>query len=158
MTRRIQRGQVSHIVNIKTQLRDLEAVKAACSELGWEFVENAPTYASVNEYGAPVQNPCTHKIRVPGFNNETNRPHYVFALEIGLTKTAGAYSVSYDNLMEQGEWPGSEDISGIGKDACKLVSIYAAHKATIEARNLGYSVNRVACDNGEIHLFVTGIN
>ncbi|HZV35103.1 MAG TPA: hypothetical protein VFB72_11070 [Verrucomicrobiae bacterium] len=133
---------MSHIVSIKTQVTDIEAVKAACKELGFTFNEGAKDYQA---WGT-LRPACAHSINV-------NRKGYKW--EIGLIKNDAGYQLSYDRFLEL------EMVKGEGaplaKGGSNFIQHYAVHKATIEARKRGYMVNRVAGKNGAIQLVVTGI-
>lgn len=154
---------MSHITTIKTEIRDLDALKAACKELGFTFKENQKTYrwwgsefpdssftqealASPPEgMTADELGTCHHAISFPkGFLGGGVK------LEMGLRRTATGYRVVCDDVVMM------DEDSPVGKDACKLMQLYATHKATMEAHRHGLMVNRVEAANGAIQLVVTG--
>lgn len=150
---------MSHVVSIKTELRDIEAVKAACKELGLVFKENQKTirwYGQwMNDYDAadaayklgidPKQyGTCNHAIEVPGSN-----------YDVGLLRNpvTGGYRIYFDFYGCNGR----RIQEAIGEHGGKLVQYYAAHKATMAARAKGYLVSRQTAANGNIKLVVTGV-
>src|SRR5271157_1141636 len=71
---------MSHVTTIDLQIKDLEALKAACARLGYEFKVGETTYKWwghwIGDYPLPqgfkVEDlgKCTHAIRVPGADYE----------------------------------------------------------------------------------------
>jgi|SRR5579884_1968719 len=150
---------MSHIAEIKTELKDLEAVKAACKELGLTFHEGQKTCAFYPTEAGAQQHPCDHAIGLPVGD---------YKMELGLTKQAnGTFSLVGDNLLQLAHTDDSGDYwckrifgretNPLGSKFGTFIQHYAVHKATIEARKRGYMVNRVAGKNGAIQLVVTGI-
>ena len=96
---------MSHIVSIKTEVRDAEAIKAACKRLGLED----PFHAKAKFYmGDEVTGWC---IKLPGWL-------YLAVADL----TTG--QVKFDNY--EGSW-------GDQKHLDAFVQAYAVEKATIEA-------------------------
>ncbi len=144
---------MSHITKITTQIKDLNALKSACTELGFKFVENAKTYKWYGTFvgysplpeGMKVEDlgKCIHKIVVPG--NE---------YEIGIIKsTDGKYSFAFDYWNDR----------YVSNEKCKLENViprltqmYGVHYTTMLARQKGQSVSRSVLQNGSIQLRIHG--
>lgn len=135
---------MSHVVTITTELRDLEAIKAACKRLNWQFKEGQTTYKwyghSVGDYPMPAGmtekdlGHCTHAIGVPGAR-----------YEIGLRHNGRSYAPVWDF------W-GS---GGLPENAGhQLAQAYAAEKALRDARMRGYSVAEQTLPDGSIRLTI----
>lgn len=150
---------MSHVVSIKTELRDLEAVKAACKELGLTFHEGQKTirwYGRwMNDYDGedaafklgikPEQyGNCDHAIELPGCR-----------YDIGLLRNpaTGGYKLYFDYFGE-----GQKIQAALGDNGQKLLQYYAANKATAEARKKGYTVQRQTARNGTLKLTITGMH
>lgn len=150
---------MSHVVSIKTEFKDLDAVKAACAELGLTFKENQKTirwYGRwVNDYAAedaayklgidPKQyGTCDHAIEVPGSG-----------YDVGLLKNpaTGGYKLYFDFWSSHGK----TIQAAIGKNGETLLKYYAAHKTTMEAKRKGWLVQRTQKPTGELVLQITGM-
>lgn len=136
---------MSHVVTIATEIRDLQAVKAACKRLGWEFLEGQTTYKwygeSVGDYPLPTGftaadlGKCHHAIRVPGAR-----------YEVGLVRRGNSFVPMWDYWYSGGL---SEDTGN------KLAQAYAVEKAKAEARRRGHTVTEAAMPDGSIRLLVS---
>jgi hypothetical protein len=127
---------MSHVASIEIEVRDLEALKAACRTLGLEFVADQRTYRwygrHVGDYPLPqgftVEDlgRCDHAIRVPGNS---------LAYEIGVTRRRDGrpgYVLLWDF------WRGGYGLEErVGKDACKLKQAYAVEAAKRAAQRAG---------------------
>jgi hypothetical protein len=114
---------MSHIVQIKTQVRDAEAVRAACRRLGLaEPVQGTTRLFSGEASGLAVQ--------LPGW-----RYPAVCQLDTG--------QVQFDNF--QGNW-------GEQKELDRFLQSYAVEKAKIEARRHGHSVTEQQLQDGSVKL------
>ena len=60
---------MSHIVTIQTEIRDINAIRAACKRMGWELVEGQQKFRAY--YGH--RNLCAHAIKVPGAEYRSRR-------------------------------------------------------------------------------------
>ncbi len=117
---------MSHIVTIKTEVRDAEAVKAACRRLGLqEPVQGTATLFEGEAIGLLVKLP------------EWLYPAVVEP-ETG--------QVRYDNYG--GQW-------GDQKHLDAFLQAYAIEKAKIEARKKGHSVYEQALPDGSVKLTIT---
>lgn len=145
---------MSHVVSIKTELHDIEAIKRTCKELGLEFKENQKTYKwwgySVGDYPLPdgftkdMLGKCEHAIGVPGTD-----------WEIGLARPNNGKGLRM--LFDFFGSSGQPILNAIGgQSASKFMQLYAVHKATIEARKRGFTVARQTGSNGAIKLVCVG--
>lgn len=116
---------MSHIVQIQTEVRDLEALTAACRRLQLKPPEDRVTrfYDGSDVKGYAVE------------LRDWSYP-VVFDLRGG---------VRFDNY--EGRWGHERELHG-------LMQIYAVEKTKIEARKLGHSVTERLLDDGRIRLSV----
>ncbi len=122
---------MSHFTTITTQIKDIAALRSACSELGLELVARgtARGYASNSLEG-------DHIIRLKG-------PY-----DIALNKEPdGAFGLATD------WWDGHVE-KEVGAGFGRLLQLYAVHKATAEARKRGHMVQRKAQRDGSIKLVI----
>jgi hypothetical protein len=125
---------MSHFVTIHTQIKDLDALRAALKEMGLSLFPNAKARGYMNN-----TIPGDHVIRLKG-------PY-----DIALNKQSdGSYGLSCD------WWDGHVE-KEVGKDYSKLLQLYGVHKAMREARNKGYSVMRRPQVDGAIKLTLIGV-
>ena len=164
---------MSHIVSIKTQLTDLDAIKAAARELGLTFVEHQRTYKwwgeSVGDYPLPQGfkkedlGQCEHAIKVPGTPWEIGVAH---TRNPDGTKTNG-YTLLCDFYGHRG-LPIAKALGGTfiqsgdfeqatGMTFNRFTQLYGVHKAMLEARKRGLMVQRNTTKTGAIQLCVTGM-
>lgn len=116
---------MSHTVTIKTEVRDVTAVHAACQRLGLSVpVQGTHKLYSGQQTGLAV--------KLPGWNYPV-----VCDLPTG--------QLNYDNFG--GYW-------GEQKELDKLLQAYAVEKAKIEARKKGHSVTEQTLTDGSIKLTV----
>jgi len=114
---------VSHIVSITTEIRDAEAVRAACSRLGLPTpVEGTTRLFSGEATGLAVQ-----------------LPDWKYPVVCELSNG----SVQYDNYG--GRWGQQQELDS-------LMQAYAVEKARIEARRHGHSVTETELKDGSIRL------
>jgi hypothetical protein len=168
---------MSHIVSIKTELLDVEAIKAACADLGLTFKADQKSYKwwgrSVGDYPLPAGfkasdlGTCEHAIGVPGTS-----------WEIGVARARNADGTPGNGYTLLCDFYGS-DGAPIGKAlGCefkpgmdgengrpmrvqsvnfnRFTQAYAVAKATIEAKKRGFLVTRKPQPNGSVQLLVTG--
>ena len=120
---------MSHIVSIKTEVRDASAVRAACNRL---------------QLLQPVQG--THKLfsgQATGLGVQLPEWRYplVCQLETG--------QLQYDNYS--GRWGDQQQLD-------RFLQSYAVEKAKIEARRQGHSVTEQALNDGSVKLTVNVAN
>jgi hypothetical protein len=116
---------MSHIVSIKTEVRDPEGITAACRRLGLR----APVHGTAELYQAPAT----------GFLVEL--PGWLYPIVID-TSTA---QIQYDNY--EGAWGDQAQLH-------RLLQAYAVEKARIEARKRGHSVVEQTLADGSIKLTI----
>jgi hypothetical protein len=141
---------VSHIVTIETKLHDLGAIRAACSRLGFTFVEGQQSYKWYGEWVGDTPMPegmskadlgkCNHAIRVPGAS-----------YEVGVVQhPSGAYTLAWDWWGDGGLLPHMGD-----QKAGRFMQAYGIEVARRAATRAGHTIRgeRVLAD-GTIRLQV----
>ena len=124
---------MSHFVTITTQIKDIDALRAACAEMGFELLPNATAR------GIGTQQQGDYVIRLKG------------PCDIALRRqTDGPFQLSTD------WWDGHAE-KEVGKNYGRLLQLYAVHKAAREARKRGLRVQRTALNNGAIKLTLEGV-
>ncbi len=116
---------MSHIVEIKTEVRDEAAVKAACVRLQIP----TPEHKTVRLFNATATGLC---VQLPGWSYPV-----VANLQTG--------QVQYDNYG--GHW-------GEQKHLNSFLQAYAVEKAKIEARKKGHMVSETSLPDGSIRVTV----
>jgi hypothetical protein len=116
---------LSHIVEIKTEIRDEQAVRAACTRLQLA----APEHKTVRIFSATATGLC---VQLPGWSYPV-----VCNLQTG--------QVSYDNY--NGFWGEQSRLN-------QFLQAYAVEKAKIEARKKGHSCSETRLDDGSIRVTV----
>lgn len=125
---------MSHFTTIQTQLRDVDALRAACTELGLAVSENgeARGYCGNRTPGELV-------IRLSG--------PYDIALNL---QPDGTYGMTADH------WNGHVERE-VGTNYGRLLQLYGVHKAAREATRKGYNVQRQTLKDGSIKLSIMGV-
>jgi hypothetical protein len=116
---------LSHIVEIKTEIRDEQAIRAACVRLQLA----TPEHKTVRLFNATATGLC---VQLPGWN-------YPVVCEI---QSGG---LKYDNY--QGHW-------GEQKHLNSFLQAYAVEKTRIEARRKGHRVTEAKLEDGSIRVTV----
>jgi hypothetical protein len=116
---------LSHVVEIKTEVRDEAAVKAACVRLQIP----TPERKTVRLFSATATGLC---VQLPGWNYPV-----VANLQTG--------ALQYDNY--NGHW-------GDQKHLNSFLQAYAVEKAKLEARKKGHSVSETQMQDGSIRVTV----
>ena len=131
---------MSHVAKIQLQITDLDALDAACRELGLTLVRDQTSYnwfgTHVGDYPLPqgfTQHDlghCQHAIKVPGTT-----------WEIGVARARGHshYTLLFDFYGAQGR-PISNAIGG--NEGTKLKRAYATHAAIQQAKKQGWTYTR----------------
>ena len=124
---------MSHFTTIKTQIKDIEALRLACLELKLPLLQNA---------------------NARGYSGEVRRGEFVI-------KLTGPYDIAVNQQPDHTyglttDWWDGYVEKEVGKDYSKLLQLYAVHKASIEARKKGYSILRRPQQNGSIKLVLIG--
>ena len=125
---------MSHFTTIQTQIRDLAALRAACTELGVELLENAVArgYGSNTHKGDLVI-----KLKCP----------YDIAVNRQQDGTFGFTCDWWDGHVER----------EVGANYGRILQLYGVHKARIEAQKKGYTVRRQTLGDGSIKLVIGGV-
>ena len=123
---------MSHFTTIKTQIKDIEALRSACQEMGLSLLQNA---------------------EARGYYENKIKGDYVIRLkgpyDIALNKQPdGSFGLTADL------WQGHVE-NEIGQGYGKLLQLYGVHKVIREARKKGHLVSRTAHQNGSIKLSVS---
>lgn len=141
---------MSHVVSIKTELRDLAAVRAACAELGLTFKEGQKTIRCIgawrgNDSGIAKEllGTSDHAIEVPGSN---------YDIGLLLNPQTGGYRMYFDDWGHNGK----AIQAALGKNGETLLKYYASNKTMIEAKKKGWLVTRTIKPTGEHKLQITG--
>jgi hypothetical protein len=116
---------LSHIVQITTEIRDEQAVRAACVRLQLA----APEHKTVRLFNATATGLC---VQLPAWNYAV-----ICNLQTG--------QLQYDNY--QGHW-------GEQKHLHSFLQAYAVEKARIEARKKGHRVSECKLEDGSIKVTV----
>lgn len=127
---------MSHVAKIEVEIKDLDALRAACAKLGLSFQEGKTSYAwfgrSVGDYPLPEGftvadlGTCEHAIGVPGAS-----------YEIGVTRRRDGrpgFALLWDS------WHAGGLERALGAGAGKLVQRYGIEAARRAALRAGYSV------------------
>jgi hypothetical protein len=125
---------MSHFTTIKTQIKDINALRLACSELSLGLLQNAIAR---------------------GYGNSSREGDYVI-------QVAGPYDIAVEKQKDgtfglTTDWWGGHVEAQVGKDFGKLLQLYGVHKASLEAKKKGYSVLRHARSDGSIKLVLLGV-
>ena len=142
---------MSHITRIEISVKDLQALKQACKDLGLEFVDGQTHYRWFSRFMGDTELPqgmkesdlgkCDYVLRIPG-NSE--------AYEVGIVKRGNEYILCYDF------WSGGYGLeAAIGAGAQKLVQAYS--KAVIKKENKeleeeGWTVQTKTLANGKVQM------
>jgi hypothetical protein len=124
---------MSHYTTIQTQIRDINALTAACSELGLSLVKNT----TARGYAQPIKGEHVIKLKGP-YDVAVNR------------QQDGTYQLTTD-------WWDGHVAKEVGEKYSKLLQLYGVHKTIIEARKKGLTVNRKPQTNGGIKLILQSI-
>ena len=120
---------MSHFTTIKTQIKDVTALRSAITELGLELLQNS---------------------NARGYVSQTMKGDYVVRLK-------GPYDIAV-NRQPDGtfglttDWWDGHVAHEVGPNFGRLLQLYGVHKATLEARKKGMSVQRKPQPNGSIKL------
>jgi hypothetical protein len=125
---------MSHFTDIKTQIKDIQALRSACKELGLKLLQNAQARGY---YENKAKGDFVIKLKGP----------YDIAVNQQKDGTFGLTADLYQGHVE-GE---------VGAKYGKLLQLYGVHKATMAARKKGLSVFRRPQQNGAIKLVLLGV-
>ena len=124
---------MSHFTTIKTQIKDMEALRSACKEMGLTVLQNA---------------------NARGFADQKLKGEFVIQLkgpyDIAVQKRSdGSFGLTTD-------WWNGHVEKEVGTNFGKLLQLYGVHKATMEARKKGFGVLRRSKADGSIKLILLG--
>jgi len=123
---------MSHFTEIKTQIKDIEALRSACQEMGLTLLQNA---------------------EARGYYQNTTKGDFVIQLK-------GPYDIAV-NQQPDGSFGITADLwaghveKEVGQGYGKLLQLYGVHKAMREARKKGHLVHRSQQQNGSIKLSIS---
>ena len=124
---------MSHVAKIDIEIRDLDALGAACRRVEGELLREQTHYSSYQQ-GLT----CDHAIRFAGCR-----------YEVGVTRRAeGGYDLNWDDYAPGGL------LARLGPGAGKLVQAYGVEAATRAARRQGYAVTETVQSDGAVLLHV----
>lgn len=126
---------MSHFTTIHTQIRDLDALGLACSELGLQLA----TGPQCRGY-ASTRRSCAHVIRLQG--------PYDIAVD-PAPDNKGTYGLTTD-------WWNGHVEREVGKDFGRLLQCYGVHKTLHEARKRGLRATRRVREDGAVLLTLEG--
>jgi hypothetical protein len=141
---------MSHVVQMKIQISDLDALDRACRKRGLELVRDQKTYKwwgrSVGDYPIPEGftaqdlGKCDHAIRIPG--NQTS-------YEIGVVKsrTGPGYVLLFDFYGQE-----QTLVPKVGKDGGLLGQAYATEVTKKHLVTQGYQVHEAINRHGDVVL------
>ncbi len=123
---------MSHFTTIRTQIKDIEALRSACQEMGLTLLQNT---------------------EARGYYENKVRGDYVIRLngpyDIAINKQPdGSFGLTADL------WNGHVE-NEVGQAYGKLLQLYGVHKATAEARKKGHLVRRSQHKDGAIKLVIS---
>lgn len=116
---------MSHIVQIQTEVRDRQAIEAACRRLGLEPPQEGTARLFSGEATGLL-------VQLPGWRYP-------------VVCDASSGQLRYDNYG--GQWGAQEQLN-------KLLQAYATEKAKLEARKHGHSVTEQELSDGSIRLSI----
>ena len=117
---------MSHIVEIKTEVRDPVAIRAACQRL----TVPEPVFGEVKLFSTTAT----------GWAVQLPEWRYPVVCDVNTAK------IAYDNF--EGRWGHTKDLDG-------FLQGYAVEKARLEARRKGHTVTEQALADGSIKLTVS---
>jgi hypothetical protein len=134
---------MSHVSEIEIKIKSLDALRAACERMGFQFVEGQKSYKWYGRFvgdspipvGVKVENlgKCVHAIKVPGAS-----------YEVGVVELPeGGYTLYWDS------WYSGGLAAKIGADAGLLKQAYGIEAAKIAARRKGYSCYEQVREDGK---------
>jgi len=125
---------MSHFTSIETQVRDIDALREACAELGVRLLDNT----EARGFGK-ARLKADHVVRLKG-------PYDIAVNRAGRN---GTYTLTTD------WWDGHVE-KEVGPKFGTLLQLYAAHKVMREARKRGHRVHRRRQHDGTIKLVIQG--
>ncbi len=123
---------MSHWTTLKTQIKDPEALRAACAEMGLTLIQNG---VARGYYTNELKADFVVKLKGP----------YDVAVQ---RQPDGTYGLTTD------WWSGHVE-KEVGKNYGRLMQLYGAHKTMRDQRRLGHMVSRQQTKDGKIRLTIS---
>jgi hypothetical protein len=125
---------MSHFTTLKTEIKDIEALRAACEELGLTLLQHSDAR---------------------GYYQQTLKGDFVIRLK-------GPYDVALNRQPDQSyaltaDWWDGHVEREVGRNFGRLLQLYGVHKASREAKRRGLTVRRQPLENGAIKLVIGGV-
>lgn len=130
---------MSHLVTIKTQIKDLAALDAAAKAVGLELRRGQETF----RWWGTNPETCTHALSIPNSKS---------GAEIGVVKDGAHFKLIYDFYGSQGD----RIRELVGEKCGKLVQAYNTEVITRTAKLVGKKVVRKVLPNGTVKLEIRG--
>ena len=122
---------MSHFTTIKTQIKDIGALRSACNELGLSLLQNAEARGY---YQNKIKGDFVVQLKGP--------------YDVALNKQPdGSFGLTADL------WEGHVE-QEVGQNYGQLLQLYGVHKAIHEARKKGHMVRRSQQQDGAIKLVI----
>ena len=122
---------MSHFTTIKTQIKDIAALRSACNELGLSLLQNAEARGY---YQNKIKGDFVVQLKGP--------------YDVALNKQPdGSFGLTADL------WEGHVE-QEVGQSYGKLLQLYGVHKAIREAQKKGHMVRRSQQQDGAIKLVI----
>src|SRR5260221_4033153 len=122
---------MSHFTTIKTQIKDIDALRSACNELGLALLQSAEARGY---YQNKIKGDYVVQLKGPYDIALNKQPDDSFGLTADL-------------------WQGHIE-NEVGQNYGKLLQLYGVHKAIREARKKGHLVRRSQEENRAIKLVI----
>jgi len=125
---------MSHFTTIKTEIKDIEALRAACEELGLTLLQQSDAR---------------------GYYQQTLKGDFVIRLK-------GPYDVALNQQADKSyaltaDWWDGHVEREVGRNFGRLLQLYGVHKASREAKRRGLTARRQPLENGAIKLVIGGL-
>lgn len=141
---------MSHVAKIAIEIRDLEALRAACTRIGCTLREGQRTYKWYGEHVGDYPLPegfsvddlghCEHAIGVPGANYEVG----VVRRRDGRPGYTLIWDFWHEGNLEQ----------KLGTNGQRLTQAYGIEAAKLIARRKGYAFTETTNPDGSVKLLV----
>jgi hypothetical protein len=164
-----------HVVTIDAVITNLDALKAACQRLGWEFaegeqrhhwygrwVDDTPTprnlFATEEEYQQVVKMARADRQRF--MTERLNRCDHVIRVpgctyEVGVFQVGESWQLSYDYIGDVAKVLGTPAGSRFEHVTNPLPQAYALEWEKLQAQALGYQVAETVEQDGTVQLTLT---
>ena len=125
---------MSHFATIKTQIKDIDALRSAVQEMGLSLLQ---------------------KTTARGYYENNIKGDYVIRLK-------GPYDVAVNKQKDNTfaltcDWWDGHVEEEVGQNYGKLLQLYGVHKAIREAKRKGHLVQRRQQENGAIKLIIAAV-